>query len=198
MQRRLEAAFSLAFQPPGWTQEDFAHPWGEPALLSPDSVSWLVCKNPVVLFVGGVAAVLLELGGPRVRTGVWENTSFRERPLERLQRTALATALTVYGPRSRAQALITRVARLHQGIEGTTPRGQSFRASDPELLDWVHATASFGFLQAHNEYVQPLHSQERDRYFAESVGCAKLYGASGTIDSQAALDALFTTADLMG
>lgn len=40
------------------------------ALTSPDSLSWQVFKNPVAMFVGGIAAGLLELAEPRVRTGV--------------------------------------------------------------------------------------------------------------------------------
>ena len=81
MQRRLDG-----YLPP----VDFSAPRGEPALAAPDSVSWQVFKNPVALFIGGVAAVLLELAEPRVRHGVWDHSSFRERPMQRLQRTGLA------------------------------------------------------------------------------------------------------------
>jgi uncharacterized protein (DUF2236 family) len=34
--------------------------------VSPDSVSRCVFKNPLPLFIGGVAAVILELAEPRV------------------------------------------------------------------------------------------------------------------------------------
>ena len=37
---------------------DFTRPPGEPAIVGPDSVSWQVFRNPVTMFVGGVAAVL--------------------------------------------------------------------------------------------------------------------------------------------
>ncbi|HYE43013.1 MAG TPA: oxygenase MpaB family protein, partial [Caulobacteraceae bacterium] len=60
---------------------DFASPPGEPAMAAPDSVSWQVFKNPLTLFVGGVAAVILELAEPRVRAGVWDHSSFRRDPL---------------------------------------------------------------------------------------------------------------------
>jgi uncharacterized protein (DUF2236 family) len=65
------------YQPEGGPRVDFRQPAGEPALAAPDSVSWRVFKNPVSLFVGGVTAVILELAEPRVRTGVWEHSSFR-------------------------------------------------------------------------------------------------------------------------
>ena len=67
--------------------------------MSPDSVSWRVFKNPISLFIGGVAAVIMELAGPRVRTGVWEHTTFRVDPIRRLRRTGLAAMVTIYGAR---------------------------------------------------------------------------------------------------
>jgi uncharacterized protein (DUF2236 family) len=44
------------------------------ALVPADSISWRVFKNPLSLVIGGVAAVIMELAEPRVRTGVWEHT----------------------------------------------------------------------------------------------------------------------------
>jgi hypothetical protein len=55
--------------------------------VSPDSISWRVFKNPLSLFIGGAAAVIMELAEPRVRTGVWEHTAFRVDPIRRLRRT---------------------------------------------------------------------------------------------------------------
>ena len=44
---------------------DFLQPAGEPALIGPDSISWRIFKNPVALYIGGIAAVLLELAEPQ-------------------------------------------------------------------------------------------------------------------------------------
>ena len=88
---------------------DFSSPPMEPALVPPDSVSWRIFKNPVSVFIGGVAAVILEFGEPRVRDGVWQHSSFRTDPLTRLQRTGLAAMITIYGPRSTAEAMIAGV-----------------------------------------------------------------------------------------
>jgi uncharacterized protein (DUF2236 family) len=186
----VETWLARILQPPDTPADGFASPPGEPALLEPDTLTWQFFKNPVALFVGGVGAVLLELAEPRVRTGVWEYTSFRERPLQRLQRTALAAMLTVYGPRSRSTAMIAGVARLHERIAGVTPGGVPFRASDPELLDWVHATAAFGILEATHVYVRPLSLAQRDRFYAEGRAAAHLYGAHGAPASQAQWDEL--------
>ena len=191
LQLRLEEAVRALLEPDPGQRVDFSMPQGEPALASPDSVSWQVFKNPLALFIGGICAVLLELAEPRVRTGVWEHTNFRTDPLTRLRRTALAAMLTVYGPRSKAEAMIAAVGRAHARVNGTTPAGEPYRADDPELLVWVQATAAFGFLEAYCHFVRPLDRREKDRYYAETRPAAVLYGATGAPESVAALVAQF-------
>lgn len=191
LQRRVEALAVELLQPAGAPRADFAQPAGEPALLAPDSLSWRVFRNPLALFVGGVAAVVLELAEPRVRSGVWQHTSFREQPRARMQRTGLAALTSVYGPRRRAEAMIAAVRQRHARIAGVTPCGQPYRASDPELLDWVHATATFGFVQAYDSYVRVLDDAAHDRCYAEALPVARLYGAGAAPASRRELDALF-------
>jgi len=164
--------------PDGTQASDFLQPSGEAALVAADSVSWQVFANPVAMLVGGVAAVLLELAEPRVRTGVWEHTSFRREPLTRLRRTGYAAMVTAFGARSRAERMIGQVNRGHARIAGQTPGGVPYRADDPELLTWVHATATFGFLEAYMRCVRPLPQDQRDRYYRENVAAARLYGVA--------------------
>jgi uncharacterized protein (DUF2236 family) len=185
----LEAATRVLFDLGNQSSADFLWPAGEPALVSPDSVSWRVFKNPLSLFIGGVAAAIMELAEPRVRTGVWEHTTFRIDPIRRLRRTGLAM-VTIYGARGTAEAMIARIRRMHDRIAGSTPAGKAYRANDPELLNWVHGTAAYGFLQAYHAYVRPLSDLERDRYYAEGTLAASLYGANAST-SEAALEMRF-------
>jgi uncharacterized protein (DUF2236 family) len=186
----LEAATQALFDLGDQSSTDFLRPAGEAALVSPDSVSWRVFKNPLSLFIGGVAAVIMELAEPRVRIGVWEYTTFRVDPIRRLRRTGLAAMVTIYGARDTAEAMIARVRRMHDRISGSTPAGKAYRANDPELLNWVQGTAAYGFLQAYHAYVRPLSDLERDRYYAEGTLAASLYGASAAT-SEAALEMRF-------
>jgi uncharacterized protein (DUF2236 family) len=190
LQSSLEAATRALFNLDDQPSTDFLRPVGEAALVSPDSVSWLVFKNPLSLFIGGVAAVILELAEPRVRTGVWEHTSFRTDPIRRLRRTGLAAMITIYGARGQAEAMIARIRRMHDRVGGSTPRGEAYRANDPQLLNWVQGTAVYGFLQAYQAYVRPLSELQRDRYYAEGTLAASLYGASA-MTSEAALKMRF-------
>jgi uncharacterized protein (DUF2236 family) len=164
---------------------DFASPPGEPALVPAASPAWRVFANPVTLFVGGVAAVLLELAEPRVRHGVWDHSSFRADPLTRLKRTGLAALVTVYGPASSARAMIAGVGRLHGRVSGVTDAGAPYRADDPELLDWVQATASWGFLEAYAAFDSPVSAADRDLYYRDIAPVAALYGATGAPRSDA-------------
>jgi len=132
----------------------------------------------------------MELAEPRVRTGVWEHTTFRVDPVRRLRRTGLAAMVTIYGARSTAEAMIARVCRMHDRIAGMTPAGKAYRANDPELLNWVQSTAAYGFLQAYHEYVRSLSGVERDHFYAEGSLAASLYGASAA-PSEAAVEMRF-------
>ena len=191
VRRRVESLAANLLQPSDGPQVDFAAPAGEPALVTPDSVSWQVFKNPATLFIGGVAAVILELAEPRVRTGVWEHTSFRQQPMARLQRTGLAAMMTVYGARTQTEKMIAHVVRLHGAVQGVTPAGTPYRATDTDLLDWVQATASFGFLNAYHVYARALTPGDRDRFYAEGAAAARLYGATGAPMSEAEQQAQF-------
>lgn len=170
---------------------DFSKPAGEPALAAPESVSWQIFKNPCSLFIGGVAAVILELAEPRVRSGVWDHTSFRTDPVRRLRRTGLAAMITVYGPKTQAEAVIARVRRIHGHVKGGTPSGIAYSAHDPELLNWVHATAAFGFVEAYSSFVRPLPEAQISRFYAEGQPAAALYGALSAPSSQTEMQAFF-------
>jgi len=191
LQTLLEGLTRAVLQPGDRPHIDFSRPIGEAGLIPSDSVSWRVFKNPLSLFIGGVAAVILELAEPCVRTGVWEHTSFRQNPIRRLHSTGLAAMVTVYGSRTAAEAMIGRVRRMHDRVAGVTSSGEPYCANDPNLLNWVHGTAAYGFVQAYHAYVQQLSASERDRYYAEGVPVARLFGATGAPGSEAELEALF-------
>ncbi len=186
---RLDRAARALLQ--GGPTVDFAKPRGEPALVPADSVSWRIFKNPLALLIGGIAAVILELAEPRVRAGVWDHSSFRSDPRRRLQRTGLAAMVTVYGAHSTAEAMIAGVVRRHDTIQGTTAEGAPYHANEQALLDWVQATASFGFAEAYHLFVRPLSGEERDRLCREALPAAALYGARGMPETAAGVARMF-------
>ena len=170
---------------------DFSKPVGEDALTPAGSVSWRVFRNPISLYIGGVTAVLMELAEPRVRSGVWDHSSFRTDPMRRMKRTGLAAMVTVYGAQSEARRMIASIVALHGKVSGLTPDGQAYGANDQVLLDWVQATASFGFVEAYSAYVRPLSDAERNQFLIEAMPAARLYGAVGAPTNLEERQALF-------
>jgi uncharacterized protein (DUF2236 family) len=168
----------------GW-KIDFANPPGAPAYLGPDSVQWRVFKNPIALGVGGVAAVLLEFADARIRSGVWDHSTYKADPIGRSRRTGMAAMVGVYAPQDVARRIIHGVTNMHARVEGATPSGEHYRALDPELLDWVSATAGYGFLTAYDRFVAPLTSREKARFYAEGAAISRLYGVQTTLRTDA-------------
>ena len=191
LQRRLDAAAGALLKQQNGRTIDFTRPPGEAALFAPDSLSWRIFKNPVALLIGGIAAVILELAEPAVRTGVWEHSSFRKNPMGRLQRTGLAAMVTVYGARSIAEPMIARVVRMHAKIAGESPAGVPYSAGDTHLLSWVQATAAFGFAEAYSRYVDRLSEVDLDALYREGAPVSQLYGALYAPRSEAQRRALF-------
>ena len=168
------------------TAIDFAAPAGEPALLAPDSVQWRVYKNPIALGIGGIAAVLLEFAEPRIRSGVWDHSTYKADPIGRSRRTGLVAMLACYGPASTAKEVIGQVNRMHGKVKGETPAGEAYRAMDPVLLDWVAATASYGFLMAYDRFVHAVSDADKDRFMRDGDAIGREFGARHTPSTMAA------------
>ena len=168
----------------GW-KIDFCRPAGEAALLHPASVQWRIYKNPLALAVGGVAAVLLEFADPRIRSGVWDHSTYKVDPIGRSRRTGVAAMVGVYGPQSAARRVIAGVTNMHARVSGATPGGQAYEALDPELLGWVSATAAYGFLTAYDRFVAPVSPADMERYYREGHAVARLYGVQTSPGSTA-------------
>ncbi|MFY7835425.1 MAG: oxygenase MpaB family protein [Novosphingobium sp.] len=165
------------------TRIDFASPQGEPALLPPDSVQWRVYKNQIALGIGGIAAVLLEFAEPRIRSGVWDHSTYKVDPIGRSRRTGTVALLACYGPASTARNVIGMVNRMHGKVVGETPGGEKYRAMDPVLLDWVAATASYGFLMAYDRFVSPVTEADKDRFMRDGEAIGRQFGARRTPQS---------------
>lgn len=155
-------------------------------LFGPQSVTWRVHGDVTTMMVGGVTGLMLQMLHPAVLAGVWDHSNFRQDMLGRLRRTARFIALTTYGGREEAEAAIARVRRIHEHVTGTLPDGTPYRAGDPHLLAWVHATETTSFLGAWVRYGEPgMSAADCDRYFAEMARLGEALGADPVPRSQA-------------
>ncbi|MBB5407299.1 MULTISPECIES: oxygenase MpaB family protein [unclassified Paraburkholderia] len=169
---------------------DYSSPPGDPGLFGPDSVCWKVHADFTSMMTGGISALLLQALHPLALAGVWDHSSFRTDILGRLRRTATFIAGTTYASKNDALALIERVKRIHLDVTGVAPDGQSYRASEPALLTWVHVAEVSSFMTAHLRYVNPVLSvAAQDQYFAETARIAEMLGAVDIPRSRAEIEA---------
>ncbi|MGW7456831.1 oxygenase MpaB family protein [Streptomyces sp. NPDC054797] len=130
------------------------------------------------MFVGGLAALLLQSLHPVAMAAVAAHSGYRGDPWGRLQRTSTFLAVTTFGTSSDAERAVARVREVHARVRGRTAEGVPYRADDPELLTWVHVAEAYCFLRAHQRYGrQPLDSAGRDAYLADTARVARALGA---------------------
>jgi uncharacterized protein (DUF2236 family) len=161
-------------------------------LFGPGAIAWRVHGDVTSMMVGGIAGLLLQMLHPAVLAGVWDHSNFRADMHGRLRRTARFIALTTYGGRAEAEAVIARVRGIHDRVRGTLPDGVPYAANDPALLAWVHLTEATSFLDAALRYTEPgMSAADQDRYFAEMAQVAAALGADPIPRSRAQARALF-------
>lgn len=155
-------------------------------LFGPRAVAWRVHGDVTSMMVGGIAGLMLQMLHPAVLAGVWDHSNFRTDMLGRLRRTARFIALTTYGGRAEAEAVLARIRRIHEQVRGVLPDGRPYAASDPNLLAWVHVTEATSFLAGWIRYVEPrMAGADQDRYFAEMAQVARALGADPVPRSRA-------------
>ena len=149
----------------------------------PESLVRRLGNSPVTPFLGGGAAVLLQVAHPLVAAGVVENSGYDRNLWRRLLGTLRALYLVAFGTREEADAAAAAVhaahARVHGRIAtplGPFPAGTAYDATDPALMQWVHATLVHASLAAYQRFVGPLTRPEQERYHAEMNLVAELFG----------------------
>jgi len=154
----------------------------------PESMVRLLGNSPVTPFLGGGAAVLLQVAHPLVACGVVEHSGYDRDLWRRLSGTLRALYLITFGDRQEAKEAGAAVEAVHARVRGATrerlgrfPPGTRYSASDPELMLWVHATLVQSSLGAFERFVRPLEEEERERYMHEMNLVARLFGTPADV-----------------
>ena len=139
--------------------------------LFPDDAIVRTVNRENVLLLGGGRALLMQLAHPKVAAGVDGHSDFRKRPMQRLRRTVRMTMAIIFGDKETALAAARAVNQTHGHV-----RGDGYRALDPELLLWVHATLVDSALVTYETFVKPLSAREREDFYQESKVAGALLG----------------------
>ncbi|KAB2809579.1 DUF2236 domain-containing protein [Pimelobacter simplex] len=136
----------------------------------------------------GQRALLIGATHPVPYVGTSQSTLAKERPFERLARTALAFETIFFAPRAEADRLLAAVHDLHTRVrgslaqdEGTFPRGTPYDAFDPELMLWTMAMLADSSRVAFETLVRPLSAGEREDLWADWVHFGELFGMPRSI-----------------
>jgi uncharacterized protein (DUF2236 family) len=140
-------------------------------LYGPASEAWALNREAMLLLGAGPRALLLQLAHPQVAAGVADHSDFRSDPWARLDGTLRSYLRIVYGTRTAATSEIRRLNGLHRMITGPT-----YRARDPELSLWVHATLVDSTMVVADRWLEPLGRERRARYYAETVPIGRAFG----------------------
>jgi uncharacterized protein (DUF2236 family) len=159
-------------------------PTPDPGLFGPDSVTWLVMREPRLLLAAG-RALLLQAANPLVAQGAIEHSTYQSDPYGRLERTVRWVTVVCFGTTKEAERISGRVNGLHRPVSGRLPAanatsrvaaGTGYSASDPGLLRWVHASFVDTMLVAHDALVGGLSKRERDTFVREWDAVGRLMG----------------------
>jgi uncharacterized protein (DUF2236 family) len=139
--------------------------------LFPDDAMIRQVSGEVILLLGGGRALLMQLAHPQVAAGVADHSGFDKDPFGRLRRTLDATYTIVFGTEAEADLVARQLFAVHERVTGP-----DYRANDPELLMWVHATLVDTALRVHARFVRPLTADEAERYYQDSMVVAEVLG----------------------
>lgn len=157
------------------------------SLYGPDSVTWRVNREGVLL-LGGGRALLLQVAHPLVAAGVAAHSSFRKRPLQRLWRTLDLTLTITFASAARAIRAVREIERVHARVHGVLDadvgpfaRGTRYDANNPELLLWVYATLIDTSLLVYERFVTRLAPRIKRAYYEEARIGMRLFGVADRV-----------------
>ena len=160
----------------------------DPGLYGPASEAWHLNREATLLLGAGPRALLMQVAHPLVAEGVAQHSNFQADPWRRLRSTLRSYLTIVYGTSGQARAEIARLNRLHREISGPVrdpavarALGGSYRARDPELSLWVHATLIDATLVAHDRWIGRLSNDQRARFYAETRPIGRAFGVPEAI-----------------
>lgn len=145
-------------------------------LFGPDSITWKLTTAPAAS-VAITTAVLVQMLHPRVMWMINQASSFWQYPERRGQLTAQYGLTVGYGDTATAEHAGATLRTIHEHRTAIDPiTGETYRASEPDLLLWVHCTIPWAILRGLRRWGPQLTPAEQDRYVAEQRTFARLVG----------------------
>lgn len=175
-------------------------------LYTPDDAPWVIHAN-IGTLVGGIRALLLQALHPGSLAGVRDHSRYQKEPLGRLAGTIRWLTITTFGSKQAIGREAGRVNAMHAKVKGSYQPAKGarcpYRATDTDLLLWVHVAFMDSFLRAHQQYtdtpipggadayirlwsksVEPLGLKQAPMTEAELIECLKRFDEQLTVSDE--------------
>jgi uncharacterized protein (DUF2236 family) len=136
----------------------------------------------------GQRALIVGATHPVPYVGTSQSSLARERPFERLARTARVFETVYFGSRAEADKVLRAVHTMHTRVsgeldrdEGTFAAGTSYDAFDGELMLWTMGVLAESSRVAFETLVRPLTAGEKDDLWADWVRFGELFGMPAAV-----------------
>jgi len=143
-------------------------------------------NREAVVLLGWGRAILLQLAHPLVAAALSDYSGFRHGAggyLRRARRTVGAMLDLTFGTPDDQRRIVRSINAIHDQVRGHLaqpvgifPAGTPYRARDPRLLCWVHATLVESLVVAYEQFVDPLAPDESDQYTVDAAWLAHELG----------------------
>jgi len=174
MPNRLQNALGTRFRRIITSDPNGVPPWlgqiatGEDAgLFQPTEAPWIV-HGDLSTLIGGIRALLIQALHPGSLAGVAQHSRYETDPLGRLAGTTKWLTILTFGGKQAIEAESNRVNEMHKRVSGsfTAADGSQtqYRATDPNLLQWVHVAFTDSFLRTFQMYSPERHLDLADEY----------------------------------
>jgi uncharacterized protein (DUF2236 family) len=174
---------------PGWV--GLIEQGSDVGLYGPESSVWEV-HGTVATLIGGIRALLLQAAHPAALAGVKSHSRYETDLMGRLQGTSRWMTITTFASTEIIQREAARVNAMHSKVSGDYVRQDgiedSYKASDPRFLLWVHCAFTESFIEAHLTCKYPL-KYGADAYVKEWSTSALPLGLEKAPESYAELKA---------
>lgn len=150
-----------------------------PGYFLPSDAPWVVHAGLGTL-VGGIRALLMQALHPGTLRGVSEHSRYESDPLGRLAGTIRWLTVTTFGSKEAIDGEAARVNRLHQRVTGdyktNASESKNYRASDHDLMLWVHICFMESFIVSHLSYTDIPVPGGTDEYIRQWARAAEPLG----------------------
>ncbi|MCQ4127672.1 DUF2236 domain-containing protein [Rhodococcus erythropolis] len=146
--------------------------------FGPDSISWKVYQNPVVIGLAGILGSVVAMLDPIGAAGVAQHSTYMSDPLRRVRRSNAYFLTVVYGDTAMAQKAGRDLFRVHSHVNGVVPAtSESYRANHIDALKFTYICGFPSLWDCYTAFSgERIGPDDEKRFWEEQVIVAEILG----------------------